>query len=116
MNMRHTDKFFIFPIKCYNENYNEDPDATDAEWILGYARLPLAECYEITWHDTFTAGKDLAELAKKGGDLTKIVSERYGTYISLWDRKKFEKKIDEYMEKIEGEVIIQLSVDGQQQD
>lgn len=100
--MKHTDKFFLFPIKAYNEEVKDDVDIDyDKEWVLGYARLPLNELYELTWFDCFSKGKEMADLVKKGPDLTQVYSERFGRYICLWDRKKFEQKLNDYMEKLE---------------
>lgn len=101
--MKHTDKFFLFPIKVYNEGFKDD-EPEDSDWVLGYARIPLNELYDITWFDCYTKGKDVAEVSKKGPDLTQIYSERFGRYICLWDRKKFESKINDYMEKLEKQI------------
>jgi hypothetical protein len=99
--MKHTDKFFLFPIKARNEEFHDDDLDKSDDWVLGYARMPINELYEITWFDCFSKGKDMADLVKKGSDLTRVCSERFGHYICLWDRKKFEQKLNDYMEKLE---------------
>lgn len=101
--MKHTDKFFLFPIKVYNESFKDD-EPEDTDWVLGYARLPLGELYDITWFDCYTKGKEVADVSKKGPDLTQIYSERFGRYICLWDRKKFESKLNDYIEKLEKQI------------
>lgn len=103
--MKHTDKYFLFPVKVYNEEVmnNEPPDESD--WVLGYARIPLSELYDLTWFDCYTKGREAAEVAKKGPDLTQVYSERFGRYICLWDRKKFETKFNDYMEKLEKQIV-----------
>lgn len=97
--MKHTDKFFLFPVKVYNDEIAEDE--VDPDWVLGYARIPIDQLYTITWFDTFTKGKAVSEVADKGCDLTKVISDKYGAYICLWPRKKFETKLNDYMDKIE---------------
>jgi len=102
--MKHTDKFFLFPVKVYNDEATEDNIEENNEWVLGYARLPIEQCYTITWFDTYTKGKDLKEVADKGCDLTRVLSKEYGVYICLWPRKKFEAKLNDYIDKIEKEL------------
>lgn len=102
--MKHTDKFFLFPIKVYNDEITEETTEENAEWVAGYARLPLEELYTMTWFDTYTSDRPVKEVSEKGCDLTRLVSERYGAYICLWPRKKFENKLNEYMDGIESEL------------
>jgi len=102
--MKHTDKFFLFPVKVYNDEATDEDVDENNEWVLGYARLPIEQLYSITWFDTFSKGRDLKEVADKGCDLTRVISDKYGVYICLWSRKKFETKLNDYMDKIEKEL------------
>lgn len=103
--MKHTDNFFLFPIKCYDERILAEDEEETREWVLGYGRFPMSELYEITWQDTYSKDRTSEEASKNGPDLTKVYSARYGEFICMWPRKKFENKLNDYMEKIQDEIL-----------
>lgn len=112
--MKHTDKFFLFPVKVYNEDFNgleEDDIAGNKEWVLGYARLPIECLYDIIWYDTYSLGKNVEDVSKDGCDLTGVYHERYGKFTCLLPRKKFENKLNDYIEKIEKELSDKIITD-----
>lgn len=104
--MKHTDTFFLFPIKIYQDSdteVEEKPSYEEIDWAVGYARLPLKELYNLTWMDGYSKTKTGEQAIKEGFDLTQVISEIYGKYICTWPRKKFESKLNDFIEKLEKE-------------
>lgn len=103
-----TDQFFSFPIKVYDgvsarmaEKLEESLGTPqEADWHRGVARLPIQEFEEgrIYWFDAFSQGRNVDE---DGFDTTHIYSEKFGNFTCTWDRKKFEEKLNEFVEKWE---------------
>ena len=51
-------------------------------------------------------------MADKGCDLTGVYHEKYGKFVCLWERKRFEKKLNDYMEDID-QKLINIVIDEQ---
>lgn len=108
---KFTDDYFIFPIKIYDgfslrraldQEEKEMVDApVPADWILGYARLSAKEFEDrrVCWYDFYSRESSVEQAAKEGFDQTMVVSDRYGEFGCMWPRKKFEEKLNEFMEK-----------------
>jgi hypothetical protein len=108
--MKFTDTFFAFPIKIYDgfslkkalereeKEDSETPEPID--WISGVGRLPAKEIRKISWYDGFSREMTVEQAAKNGFDQTIIVSPNYGDFTCVWPRKKFEEKLNEFMDKI----------------
>lgn len=108
---KFTEEYFVFPIKIYDgyslkramkqeeESENEGPVPVD--WVLGHVRIPGRDMYKAIWHDGFSRERTVSEVADKGFDLTVVLSDVYGDFVCTWPRKKFEAKLDEFMEKYE---------------
>ena len=106
---KFTDDFFGFPIKVYDgfsakkAMEAEDKDTTDEpvpiDWIAGWAKIPAKDLPKMMWHDGFSRERKVEEVAKNGFDLTMVFSDVYGDFVCTWGRKKFEEKLNEFMEK-----------------
>lgn len=106
---KFTEDFFRFPIKVYHsfslKKALEEEDKEDAEkpvpidWIIGYARIPGKDMMNIMWHDGFSRERTVEDVAENGFDLTIISSSVWGEFTCSWPRKKFEEKLDEFVEK-----------------
>lgn len=105
---KFTDGFFAFPIKIYDgfslrkaleEEEKEDVDApVAADWVSGICRLPAKEVKKLSWYDGFSRERTVEQAATEGFDQTTVISG-YGEFVSTWNRKKFEEKLNEFMEK-----------------
>lgn len=110
---KFTEEFFGFPIKIYDgfslkkALEEEDKPGTDApvsiDWIVGHVKIPAKDLHRIMWHDGFSRERSVGEVAEKGFDLTIVVSDVHGEFVCTWPRKKFEEKIDAFVEKYEDE-------------
>lgn len=108
---KFTEEFFSFPIKVYDgfslKKAMEEEEKETAEgpvpidWVGGWARIPAKDLGRIMWHDGFSRERSVKEVAEQGFDLTIVVSDIHGEFVCTWGRKKFEAKIDEFMEKWE---------------
>lgn len=108
---KFTDDFFVFPIKIYDgfslkkameQEGKEDTDTpVPIDWIVGHVRIPARDLHKIVWHDGFSRERTVGDVAEKGFDLTIVSSDIYGEFICTWSRKKFEAKLDEFMEQWE---------------
>jgi hypothetical protein len=106
---RFTDDFFGFPIKVYDgfsvkkAMEAEDKETTEGpvpiDWVSGWARLPARDLGKMMWHDGFSRERSVEDVAKEGFDVTIVVSDFHGEFVCTWTRKKFEEKINEFMEK-----------------
>lgn len=108
---KFTEEYFVFPIKIYDgyslkramkqeeESENEGPVPVD--WVVGHVRIPGRDMYKAIWHDGFSRERTVSEVADKGFDLTVVLSDVYGDFVCTWPRKKFEAKLDEFMEQYE---------------
>jgi len=106
---KFTEEFFSFPMKIYDgfsvkkAMEQEDKDTTEEpvpiDWITGWVRIPARDLHKLMWHDGFSRERKVEEVAEGGFDLTIVVSDMYGEFVCTWPRKKFEAKLDEFMEK-----------------
>lgn len=97
--MAYTDDFFSFPIRVYKKNKDDDYDHT--EWALGVGRLPrqLLKEQKLYWYEGFSADRTMDDVAENGFDLTIVSTVDYGEFSCGWKREKFEKKLNEFMER-----------------
>lgn len=108
---RFTDKFFAFPIKIYDgfslkralekeeEEGSDTPEPID--WVSGIARIPKSEVDILSWHDGFSRDRTVEQAATEGFDQTSVITLNYGDFICTWPRKRFEEKLNEFMDKFE---------------
>lgn len=106
---KFTDDFFGFPIKIYDgfslkkALEQEDKEGVDVpipiDWIVGHVKLPAKDLHKLMWHDGFSRDRTVSDVAENGFDVTTVVLEPYGEFMCTWPRKKFEEKLNEFMEK-----------------
>lgn len=106
---KFTDDFFGFPIKIYDgfslkkALEEEDKEGVDGpvpiDWIVGMVRLPAKDLHKLMWHDAFSRDRIVSDVAENGFDVTTVVCEPHGEFMCTWTRKKFEEKLNEFMEK-----------------
>jgi hypothetical protein len=112
--MKFTDRFFTFLIKMYDgfslrkaiekEESDENIEGPiPADWVTGIARIPGKEIKKgrLGWHDGFSRERTVEQAANEGFDQTSVMSLNYGEFLCTWPRKKFEEKLNEFMEKFE---------------
>lgn len=119
-NMGFIDEFFVFPIKIYDgyslkramreEEDNESSGPVPIDWIVGHVRMPGKDLHRIIWHDGFSRERKVEEVAEKGFDLTIVTSDVHGEFVCTWPRKKFEAKLDEFMEKFDARLNDQIKL------
>lgn len=106
---KFTDDFFGFPIKLYDgfslkkAMEEEEKVGVDApvpiDWIVGMVKLPAKDLVRLMWHDGFTRDRTVKDVAENGFDTTTVICEPHGEFICTWPRKKFEEKLNDFMEK-----------------
>lgn len=106
---KFTEDFFGFPIKIYDgfslkkALEEEDKEGVDGpvpiDWIVGYVKIPAKDLTKLMWHDSFSRDRTVSDVAENGFDVTTVVCEPHGEFMCTWQRKKFEQKLDEFMEK-----------------
>lgn len=106
---KFTDDFFSFPIKVYDgfslkkAMEEEDKTSTDSpvpiDWVTGWVKIPVKDLYKMIWHDGFSRERSVKEVAEGGFDLTIVISDVWGEFVCTWGRKKFEDRVNEFMEK-----------------
>jgi len=115
--MKYTDRFFKFPVIKYDaislaNAFLEEEQEEEVQkkittiqapdFAIGVMALPYEEFKrnKVAWTESCKKG-DTADEVKRGGfQETVIFSINYGDFLCSWDRKKFEEKLNEFMEKI----------------
>lgn len=113
--MIYTDRFFLFPIKVYDTTLSNDklydlgvnPESQkdEVDWVEGYCRLPYGVLNDtrLYWYEGYSRDRTPEEVAKEGSDLTIVITKDHGEFVCTWDRLKFERKLNEFMENNESE-------------
>lgn len=94
---KFTDGFFGFPVKVH-EKLDSGRDAS--RWIAGIAKIPGQWFIDdkVCWYEDMDSSKSIEDFEEKVLDeLTIIVDSESCHYQCLWDRKKFEDKLNEFM-------------------
>lgn len=130
--MKYTDRFFEFPVRIYDrfstiraEEMEKDTEVpNEGEWAAGMAKINYKQI--TTWSDYFDSTQGVEGVKDRGFEYTLVWTESEGAFICTWGRKKFEDKLNAYVEKFESwrsgevEVMIQKlkemgAIDGQEQ-
>lgn len=106
-------RFIEIPIRMYKsddleEHYKkkEDPQLygdfeEDIDYVIGFARVLPYDILE--WHDCFSRPRTVEEVREKGFDSTRIKTRSGEVYDCVWNRAKFEKKLDIFIQELETE-------------
>lgn len=117
--MKYTDTIFSFPIRVYDgfqvrksmrkeEALIDDLEAPiEDDWITGIARIPISEIQ--AWFDYFTPGRKVSDVSETGFDSTVVMTNSLGDFVCMWDRKKFENKLDDFAKRHDD--MIEAAVD-----
>ena len=105
--MKYSDRFFKIPVRIYDrfsylqslEEEKATNQPTEGDWVAGYARIPLREI--SSWNDYYDSKQGVEGVMQEGFKYTLVFTHNEGTLISIWDRKTFEDKMDEYASKVE---------------
>jgi len=115
---KFTDSFFSFPIKIYDkesiEGYLKVDDilgdrGTEPDWIVGIMKIPAQWFVDdkVSWLDGYTRGRSLEEINREGFDITQVDVDG-DIYTCAWERRKFEEKLNEFMEKYSNSIMKQI--------
>ena len=113
--MKFTDKFFKFPIKIYdgasarqlikkelkNLDTGEHDDEEDIDWVQGDVKIPFWALENLFYHEGYTSGRSMEDVAKNGFDLTYVSHTVYGDFECLWPLDKFEYKLNSFVDTYE---------------
>lgn len=94
---KFTDDFMLIPVRVFHtelEDYDESGD-----FAIGWARIPYEHLYTATWWEAYPEGTIGLAIKDGGFDLTMIRTYE-NTYICTWGLKEFEKKLNDFMEKL----------------
>lgn len=71
----------------------------DPPWVTGWAALhrSVFEQGKVYWYDGFSRARTIEEVENEGFDLTIISTVDYGDFVCTWQKRKFEKKLNEFM-------------------
>lgn len=120
--MKYTDQFFRFPIRIYDAlsmkkamKMEEDMDIPqEAEYSIGFAKIPYWELDRMYYYDVFTKGRSVGEVDSDGFDAVAIHHESYGEFECLWKMKTFEEKLNDFMEKINNYLLETFPMENMQ--
>jgi hypothetical protein len=114
--MKFTDKFFRFPIKIYDgvsarkmikkelknlDTLGDEDEEEDIDWVQGDVKIPFWGLENLFYHEGYTPGRSTEDVAKNGFDLTYVSHTVYGDFECMWDMKKFEDRLNAFVEKHE---------------
>lgn len=115
-NMKHVDKFFRFPVRIYDgfsltkamvaesvrlqeaKDISEVGHPEDVDWVMGWARVPAESI--VGWLDHFEEGTPVKQVSEKGFEMTMVITDKMGNFECVWDRNKFEQKLNEFVDNI----------------
>lgn len=107
--MRYADRYFQFPVRIYDRFSSEKAmqqerelnllSPMEGEWREGKVRLPYQEI--TCWSDYFDSEQGPEGVDADGFLSTIIWTEKEGSFISTWNKTKFEKELSDYVEKYE---------------
>lgn len=105
--MRYTDRFFEFPIRVYDrftaekaekeEKINDVP--LEGDWAAGKARIPYDQI--SAWTDYFDSTQGVNGVRENGFKFTMVLTYADGAFICIWEKTKFEERLNAYAEKYE---------------
>lgn len=117
--MKYTDGMITFPIRVYDQGsimkaarVEEDTNtAQAADWIEGYADIPLNEIKGV--FDYFSKGRDVDDVEERGFDGCLIMTNSLGEFICTWKREKFKNELNNFANKYQDtlEKFVQAQVD-----
>lgn len=99
--MKYTDRFFSFPIRIYDGKTLDENNEGEGDWIVGVVRIPFDDMRYSCWYDGFSRDKNVEEVNKEGFDTTIVSNKMHGQFNCIWNRKKFEEKLNEGIAKYE---------------
>ncbi len=118
--MKYTERYFKIPVRIYDgfsvhkaivieeKKLSDNPENIDRpetpDWVMGYARIPVSEIRY--WMDYYTEGRETGNVADEGFDLTLVETKNLGKFECCWERKEFEKRLDEFYDKVKEFPII----------
>jgi len=117
--MKYTERFFEFPIRIYDRFTAEKAETIEkmkdipqeGDWAAGKIKIPHNEI--TTWCDYFDSTQGVDGVREEGFKYTLVSTEHEGCCICVWEKRKFEQKLDEYVTKYEAyanELIENLTV------
>lgn len=114
---KFTDSFFAFPIRIYDKESMEGfmkvqeliSQNAEPDWIVGIMKVPAQWFVDdmVSWLDGYSRGRSLADVNNEGFDITQVDVEG-DIYTCVWERRKFEDKLNEFMERYSNGIMKQI--------
>jgi hypothetical protein len=105
MDRKYSDRYMKFPIKMYKSadlEQSETLGTDDVEGAVGYARICPYDIVE--WYQSFSRPRTIEDVKEEGFDCTQFKTRSGEFYNCIWETKKFEERIDAWVEKFEKEI------------
>lgn len=105
--MKYTERFFEFPIRIYDRFTAEKAETIEkmkdipqeGDWAAGKIKIPHNEI--TTWCDYFDSTQGVDGVREEGFKYTLVSTEHEGCCICVWDKKKFEDKLNIHVDRYE---------------
>lgn len=105
--MKFSERYFSFPVRIYDrftmnkaeKQEEEEGTPVEGDWVAGRARFPYEDI--SSWSDFYDSKQGVDGVLKDGYEYTLIFTYTGKAVICIWPMKKFEEKLDEYVEKLE---------------
>jgi hypothetical protein len=105
--MKYSERFFEFPVRIYDrfeaqkaeKEEQEEKTPMEGAWISGRMRMGYQDIK--SWSDYFDSIQGVEGVEQEGFKFTLVWANTGEIYISTWKRAKFEKELNDYVDKYE---------------
>lgn len=115
--VKFTDSFFSFPIRIYDGDSMEKhlrvsemlEQNIEPEWVVGIMKVPAQWFVDdkINWVDSYSRGRGVEDVEREGFDTTHVDIDG-SLYCCVWERRKFEDKLNEFMERYSSKILKEI--------
>ena len=107
MERKYSERYMKFPIRMYRSEdveRGEEFNIEDIEYAIGYVRICPYDIIE--WFQCFSRPRTIEDVKREGFDSTRFKTKSGEFYDCTWDVKKFEERIDRWIEQFEKEFMV----------
>lgn len=119
---KYSDRYFKIPVKICKlddvEQFLKDKELgaveedEDVDFAIGYVRLDPFGI--VDWFDSFSPSRSISDVRKNGFDCTRIISKSGEVYDCMWDRTRFEDRLNKFVEGLETELEEEIKRMGEE--